>query len=333
MGVEGDAEAIRGAHGVHGGEVVEEFGQPMQPVALECEQVNGTLSGLAVDAHIGDAIEPASRGGIHRAEVRDVESGEEVLLHVSDAGLGPAFLVTGADVARGDLEAVMTGEVGVAGMEHRRLADRALEHRGLQIVDHDGSGGARVEELEGVEVALEEVFEGLRDGELDVHHGAVAPHHDEEAQAAPGVAERDRAVVSPVDLGALAGCEVQGQESGGANRAHSLQVILDDGDAPVVTDLAQAVENLRGAVGIVLEQSADGGLERVELAGVVGGEPGAEARLVEPSAHGFHQRLEVRGPFIPGVDLTFMFPASRFGMNQVLALSPSRISRKWATWF
>ena len=79
--------------------------------------------GLAVDAHVGDGVEPVAGGGVERAEVGDVESGEEVFLHVADAGLDAAFLVSGADVARCDFEAVMTGEVGVAGVEHRCLAD------------------------------------------------------------------------------------------------------------------------------------------------------------------------------------------------------------------
>ena len=47
--------------------------------------------GLAVDAHVGDGVEPVAGGGVERAEVGDVESGEEVLLHVADAGLDAAF--------------------------------------------------------------------------------------------------------------------------------------------------------------------------------------------------------------------------------------------------
>ena len=64
IGVEGDAEAIRGAHGVHGAEVVEEFGERSQLVAFESEQVEGTLVGLAVDAHVGDGVEPLACGGV-----------------------------------------------------------------------------------------------------------------------------------------------------------------------------------------------------------------------------------------------------------------------------
>ena len=109
----------------------------------------------------------------------------------------------------------MTGEVGVAGVEHRRLTAQALQHGGLQVVDHDFGWDPTCEGFEGVHMAAEEVLHGLGDGELEVHQAAVAQHHDEEAQAASGVADRDRAVVTPIDLGALTGGEVQGQEPRG----------------------------------------------------------------------------------------------------------------------
>ena len=241
--------------------------------------------GLAVDAHIGDGVEPVAGGGVERAEVGDVESGEEVLLHVTDAGLDAAFLVPGADVARCDLEVVMAGEVGVAGVEHRRLTAQALQHRGLQVVDHDFGWDPSCEGFEGVHMAAEEVLHGLGDGELEVHQAAVAEHHHEEAQPPAGVADVDAGVVTPVDLGALTGGEVQGQERGGAHRADPLHVVLDDGHAPVVAGLAQAVEGLRGAVWVVLEQSADVALVGVELARARWGGTGSELRLVKPAAH------------------------------------------------
>ena len=91
------------------------------------------------------------------------------------------------------------------------------------------AGNPRGEELEGVEVAAEEVLHGLGDGELDVEHAAVAQHHDEEAQSPAGVADVDAAVVAPVDLGALAGGEVQGEEGRGTHRTYPLEVVLDEG--------------------------------------------------------------------------------------------------------
>ena len=74
------------------------------------------------------------------------------------------------------------------------------------------SGGNAAEEREGVGVAGQEVLHGLGDGELDIHHAAVAKHHDEEAESAAGVAHGDGAELAPVHLGAFARCEGQRQE-------------------------------------------------------------------------------------------------------------------------
>jgi hypothetical protein len=42
------------------------------------KQIDRALAGLAVDALIGDGIEPFSGGGIEGVEVRDIEAGEEI---------------------------------------------------------------------------------------------------------------------------------------------------------------------------------------------------------------------------------------------------------------
>ena len=118
---------------MHGADVVDEFGHRAQLLAFEGEQVDGPFAGLAVDTHIGDGVEPAARGRIQCAEVCDVEACEEVFFHISDAGLDAALLVPGADIARGDLEAVMAGEVGVAGVEHRSLSHRRWSTADLRL--------------------------------------------------------------------------------------------------------------------------------------------------------------------------------------------------------
>jgi hypothetical protein len=79
-----------------------------------------------------------------------------------------------------------------------------------------------------VQVTGEEVFHGLRDGELHGHEPAVTQHHDEEAQAPAGAADVDRAVVAPVHLGALAGRERQRQERRVPPRPDCAQIILQD---------------------------------------------------------------------------------------------------------
>jgi hypothetical protein len=51
----------------------------------------------------------------------------------------------------------------------------------------------------------EEMFHRLRQREFQIHHAAVAQHHDEEAQASPGRSNSDRSVFTPIDLGAFSG--------------------------------------------------------------------------------------------------------------------------------
>ena len=55
-----------------------------------------------------------------------------------------------------------------------------------------------------------------------------------------GVADVDAvSVVTPVDLGALAGYRsADGEEGGGTHRTHALEVVLDDGGAADVAGLA-----------------------------------------------------------------------------------------------
>ena len=114
---------------MHVGEVVDGVGQRLQPVTFLLEEVDGTAVGLAVDAHVGDGIEPLAGGRVEVAEVGDFEAGEEVFLDIADAGFDAALLVTGADVAGRDLEPVMTGEVDIAGVEHPSNAGQWLARR------------------------------------------------------------------------------------------------------------------------------------------------------------------------------------------------------------
>ena len=78
-----------------------------------------------------------------------------------------------AHIARHEAKAVVCGKVRVLGIEHGGVAKSPLEHGRFEIVDHHLVGnGAKVGK--GMLVAGEEMFHGLRDGELDIHHAAVA---------------------------------------------------------------------------------------------------------------------------------------------------------------
>ena len=144
-------------------------------------------------------------------------------------------------------------------------------------------------------MAAEEVFERLRDGELHIHHAAVAQHQDEEAQLPAGVADVDRAVMAPVHLGALSGLEVQRQERWRLVRSHLVHVLAHDADGAGEAVLAQALEDLRGAVGVVLQPLPDERLVGVELARARRRSAWPEGGFVEPEAHGLRVQCELSG--------------------------------------
>ena len=54
---------------------------------------------LAVDAHVGNLVEPDLRCRVHGREVRERQTVEEVFLDVVNTLLDPALLPAGADVA------------------------------------------------------------------------------------------------------------------------------------------------------------------------------------------------------------------------------------------
>ena len=142
-------------------------------------------------------------GGVDGAEaVGQLQSGEEVFLHVTDGVFDAAFFVGFAHVAGAGLEAVMGGEVQIAGIEDGAFAEAMAQHAGLEVVDEDDAGRA-AEELQGVVVAGEEVFHGLAAGELDIGHAAVAEDHDEKGEAAAGVARAGWCRRSPSPPGRL----------------------------------------------------------------------------------------------------------------------------------
>jgi hypothetical protein len=148
-------------------------------------------------AHIGDGVEPVLGSGSQHAEVGDIEPRQEVFLDVAHAVFHPALFVALADIARHDAKAMMLGEGSILGIEHRRLAQGAFEDGGFEVVDHDGLGHP-AERLKGVLMTGEEVFHGLRDGELHIHQAAIAQHHDKETQATAGLPHRYRAERAPL---------------------------------------------------------------------------------------------------------------------------------------
>ena len=273
VGVQDDAAAVGDPNGAGDGDVGGHGWQRAQGGFFGGgEEFGGLLAGFLVVADVGDGVEPVAAGGVDGAEaVREVESGEQVFLHVADEVFDAAFFVGFAHGAGAGFEAVVGGEVEVAGIEDGLLAEAVAEHAGLEVVDEDDAGGA-AEELQGVLMAGEEVFGGLAAGELDVGHAAVAEDHDEEREAAAGGADLDDSGAAPVDLGGLAGGEGEAEEGGVAHGPHGAHVVFHDAEAAGVALVgAQALMDLGGAVGVAFEPAGDGGFEGIELAGALGG--------------------------------------------------------------
>src|SRR5262245_38859192 len=136
------------------------------------KQIDGPLMGLAVDAHVGDGVEPDLRGRLNGAKIGELEPAQEVLFDVADSRFDAPLLVAARYVAGGDGEAVVAGEVYVPRIEHRGDTGEALQNCRLQIVDHDLCGDA-AKCRKRVLVAGKEMLHRLREGELDVHQPAV----------------------------------------------------------------------------------------------------------------------------------------------------------------
>jgi hypothetical protein len=98
--------------------------------------------GLAVDAHVGDGVEPDLGGRLDRAEFAQLEPPQEVLFDVANPRLDPSLLVAAANIAGDNLKAVVAGKVQIARIEHRRDAGQTLQDCRFEIVDHEFGGNA-----------------------------------------------------------------------------------------------------------------------------------------------------------------------------------------------
>jgi hypothetical protein len=114
-----------------------------EPVVEELtfrEAILGLAGRFAVEANVGDGVEPLPEGGVEGGEAGEVQAVEEVLLHIADARFNPTFLVGAFDRAGHGLEAVVGGEVQVAGMELGALSQGVLEDTHFEVVNHDPGG-------------------------------------------------------------------------------------------------------------------------------------------------------------------------------------------------
>ncbi len=161
---------------------------------------------------------------------------------------------------------MVTDEVEVTRIEGRLLPTTVVEDGDLAIVD-DQFVGYALEEDEGVVMRGQEVFLGLAQGEFHIHPAAVAQDHDEEGEAAAGVADLQVACRSPVHLCRLTRDELKAKEGLPGPGADPRDIGTKDTGAAPVAFLADEPEDLTGAIVVTLQEPADGALEGIELAG------------------------------------------------------------------
>ena len=175
-------------------------------------------------------------------------------------------------------------KVEIFGIEHGGVAHGALEDGRFEVVDHDFARNA-TKEIKGMLVASEEVFHGLGDGELDVQHATVAQDHDKKTQLAVRLAHRDRAEGPPIHLGTLAGGKGQREKGSLPPGAHRAHIGFDQLIATVKAVLAQALEDLRGRIGMAFQQTDNVRFERIEFASVRPGSARVKVFLGQPVGH------------------------------------------------
>ena len=191
-----------------------------------------------MEADIGDVVHPLACRRIDKTEIGKLQAGEEVLLDVADRVFDAALFMSLSDAAGGNRKAVVIGKILVAGIEQRRFADRAFQDGGFQIIDHDAADHT-AEVSEGVLVAVQEVFHGFGQREFDIEQAAVTEDHDKETQAARGVPDCNGAVLPPIDLGALAGLEMERKKSRRLAWPDDPDVVPEDGDAAGIAEFLE----------------------------------------------------------------------------------------------
>src|SRR5262249_56864798 len=116
IGSGGDAELAGGACVCRARDIVAVLVERLQMRTLLRKQIDGTLMCLAVNADVGDSVEPDLRGCLDGAEFGQLEPAQEVLLYVAHSRLDAALLVAAGDIAWRDGKAVVAGKKGITGV-------------------------------------------------------------------------------------------------------------------------------------------------------------------------------------------------------------------------
>src|SRR5215471_16858943 len=196
-----------------------------------------------MDAHISHGVQPVAPGGIERGKRRQLQTGEKIFFHVPHTIFNAPFFISLFWRTGDRIEAVMSREIQIARIKMRWLACDMFQHAGFKVVDHH-SGRRTTKKLQRMTMARKELLHALAEGELDIHHAAVAKDHHKEMETPAGGAHGNGAIATPIDLGAVASRKIQHQESGFADRSDQTHELLEDAVAAGVALGPNLLEHL-----------------------------------------------------------------------------------------
>ena len=142
IGVQHDAATGVGGDGADDSAVIGPGRQGTQQRLFLEEAFDRFAAGLAVNADVGDGVQPLAGGGIDGGKGRDVQAVEKVLFDIADAVLDAAFFISLGHLAGHRGKSVMGGEVQVTGIKPGRFSAWMLQHPHLQVVNHHFQGRA-----------------------------------------------------------------------------------------------------------------------------------------------------------------------------------------------
>src|ERR1019366_2592512 len=265
VAVEGDAEHLGDAMALDIVGVERRIRKRLEETSfLMLEDEDGHLSGVLMNAPVGEVIAPRGCLGVEIEQIAKASPGPEASSGEADRSLDASLLVALSDVAGAHGEAAAgAGIFEEFGIEHGG-GGRVREHDGLHVVE-DVDGGGAPEEVEAPVHASQERAHRLTDRELDVEMTRVAEDGDERADT-PGDAGQRESEVGPVHLHRLARREVERQERlAMLARAETPETVAQDRDAAGVPERPEPLE-YRGSqhLGRIVEDGSNGRLVRVE---------------------------------------------------------------------
>jgi len=172
----------------------------------------------------------------------------------------------------------------MGGGEHRSVAPRTLQDGGFEVVDHDFVGHAP-KEVQGVWRARQTVLPRLGERACDVQQAAIAHHQDNAAPRPVCVPDWAYAARAPIPLSPLARGKGPWEASGLSSGAHRAYIGVDASITPGNAGRTQALEDLRGRIGMPFQQPEKLRGDEIALAGVRPGFAPAHVVLGQPIGH------------------------------------------------